>query len=305
MAESNAWASWTLARLVAVEDATDPGDGAGGLQESIRRDSGCECDRVCESRMEDLIVVRARLHIKRTHTNEKPYECLECRKTFRQSAHLIRHQRLHTCEKPYKCKQCWKAFASVSDFNRHRKIHTGERLNECKKCGKVFNNYPTLTQHQIIHTSVKPYECKECGKTFTWLSNLKKHQRIHTGDKPYECKDCKKAFVIQRLFDTIGLILMRNPMNVRNAARPLGRRAHLTQHQIIHTVSKEHPSEGETDYRSSPDTISEHLQSHLSIKGAVGSHVSLSFRSQVEQRRVSSQQNLVDNGIFSMGAFKC
>lgn len=62
-----------------VLDAGPPGgcrgrdgsrDGAGGLQESIRGDSGCECDRVCESRMEDLIVVRARVSARKGSSPE-------------------------------------------------------------------------------------------------------------------------------------------------------------------------------------------------------------------------------------------
>ncbi|NWH91057.1 ZN397 protein, partial [Aegithalos caudatus] len=42
------------------------------------------------------------------HTGERPYECVQCRKTFRTSSELIIHQRIHTGERPYECGECGK-----------------------------------------------------------------------------------------------------------------------------------------------------------------------------------------------------
>ena len=50
---------------------------------------------------------------KRTHTNEKPYECDVCEKRFSDSGDLQKHMRIHTNEKPYECDVCDKAFRTT------------------------------------------------------------------------------------------------------------------------------------------------------------------------------------------------
>ncbi|XP_012875963.1 PREDICTED: zinc finger and SCAN domain-containing protein 20 isoform X1 [Dipodomys ordii] len=112
---------------------------------------------------------------------EKPYSCM---KSFSRSSHFLAHQQTHTDEKPYKCLQCGKSFSDRSNLNTHQRIHTGEKPYVCLECGKSFSDHSNLITHQRIHTGEKPYKCGKCWKSFNQSSNLLKHQRIHLEGSP-------------------------------------------------------------------------------------------------------------------------
>ncbi|XP_028670682.2 zinc finger protein 436-like [Erpetoichthys calabaricus] len=140
---------------------------------------------------------REAAHLKlhqRTHSTAKVYQCPECGKTFNHSGNFREHQKVHTGERPYQCTECGKCFTQAIDLRRHTRTHTGEKPYQCTECGKCFSHSVSLRDHQRTHTGEKPYHCDVCGKCFSQSSHLKLHQRIHTGEKPYQCSECGKTF---------------------------------------------------------------------------------------------------------------
>lgn len=74
--------------------------------------------------------ITLRNHIKKFHGEEKlVFECELCKKTFGRKDALLEHQTIHRGERPYKCLWCPKTFRNSSHFSTHRSIaHNVEYL---------------------------------------------------------------------------------------------------------------------------------------------------------------------------------
>ncbi|XP_020772899.2 growth factor independent 1A transcription repressor a [Boleophthalmus pectinirostris] len=134
------------------------------------------------------------VHVRRSHSGSRPFECSVCGKTFGHAVSLDQHRAVHSQERSFSCKICGKSFKRSSTLSTHLLIHSDTRPYPCQFCGKRFHQKSDMKKHTFIHTGEKPHKCQVCGKAFSQSSNLITHSRKHTGFKPFGCDLCGKGF---------------------------------------------------------------------------------------------------------------
>lgn len=124
------------------------------------------------------VFAKLRRHVQRTHG--PPVEaCCICRKAFKEKADLTKHMKsVHLNAKDYVCEECGMGFPFMSHLNRHKLKHQLDERLPCEHCDRVFNTKAELKFHMECHQSSLPApECGECGKELKNEAQLKRHMR--------------------------------------------------------------------------------------------------------------------------------
>ncbi|XP_032618434.1 PR domain zinc finger protein 5 isoform X5 [Chelonoidis abingdonii] len=156
-----------------------------------------------------------------THSEERPFQCEECKALFRTPFSLQRHLLIHNSERTFKCDHCDATFKRKDTLNVHiQVVHDGHKKYKCDLCDKAFVTPSVLKSHKKhsylpvhraalvsaleeatcspswpeTHTGEKEKICPYCGQKFASNGTLRVHIRSHTGERPYQCPYCDKAF---------------------------------------------------------------------------------------------------------------
>ncbi|XP_070846939.1 zinc finger protein 665-like [Chaetodon trifascialis] len=128
------------------------------------------------------------LKLKKTDTS---LHCVECNKSFSDTARLKTHNLRH---KPRPCTECGQSFKGFIDLSQHYvEVHDFRGPFACTLCERAYTDLRGLIRHERFHTGDLPFKCPKCPKAFVYASALALHDRTHTKEAPFLCWDCGKG----------------------------------------------------------------------------------------------------------------
>ena len=83
-------------------------------------------------------------------------------------AHVV----VHSDENPYQCDKCEKSFKNVTRLKVHLETHADDK-RICDICGLALNTSHSYNKHKLVHSNTRPHKCPVCPKDFKKQTALK------------------------------------------------------------------------------------------------------------------------------------
>ncbi|XP_020711779.2 zinc finger protein 652-B-like isoform X2 [Athalia rosae] len=130
-------------------------------------------------------------HAREDDVTSRNYPCDLCPKRYADQNALARHRKTHTNEKPFQCLECHKTFPSSTALRRHLTQHNPQsRRLPCIYCGRRFPDKTVLAKHEQSHLAGerKTHTCDMCHKSFMHASDLALHKKNHDPERKFDCE---------------------------------------------------------------------------------------------------------------------
>ncbi|GFS20448.1 zinc finger protein 425 [Elysia marginata] len=202
------------------------------------------CSICCRSFVCKSKLVR---HQRQVHNEARPFLCSECPYTAKTRSCLETHRLvMHPLEEHlrFSCPHCPARFARASMLKTHVLRHnTGpDKLFSCPQCSFSTNYRRQFELHTTLHTG-KHCLCSICGRAYSGQAQLKVHMKVEHSDQSFKCSLCN--FVTKR---------------------PEG----LTKHMKSHSTERPYPCP-HCDYRGKRKAhLTRHIARHLNDSSLVG-----------------------------------